>query len=79
MSELLSAWPVNLPRLGTDPVGKFLGLSSLSQRIYLTALREVAACGGEGEPVALLDCLRTDERSRELVARLEQPSRLGPG
>ena len=79
MSEPSKVWPENLPLLGTDPVGKFLGLSSLSQRIYLTALREVAACGGEGEPVALLDCLRTDERSRELVARLEQPSRLGPG
>lgn len=71
MSEVLSAWPVNLPRLGTDPVGKFLGLSSLSQRLYLTALKEVAA-SGPGESSELLNQLRTDERSRELIARLER-------
>lgn len=71
MNEVLSAWPVNLPRLGTDPVGKFLGLSGLSQRLYLTALREVAG-SGLGELGELLNQLRTDERSRELVACLEQ-------
>lgn len=71
MSELLSAWPVNLPRLGTDPVGKFLGLLGLSQRVYLTALREVTG-GSTGELGELLNQLRTDERSRDLVARLER-------
>ncbi|GGO36990.1 hypothetical protein [Deinococcus humi] len=71
MSAVSELWPVNLPRLGTDPVGKFVGLSELSQRIYLTALREVA--GGEGGELGeLLHQLRTDRRSRHLVARLER-------
>lgn len=44
-ADLIVFWPVNLPDQITAQVGKFLGLSRLSQRMYFTALREGAESG----------------------------------
>lgn len=66
-----------IPKDREELIGKFLCLSKDAQEFLLIAMKLGAEQSGKQGLLKQIDALRTDPRTREIVARLESASQNG--